>query len=527
MLLAVDNLSITVGGHLVVDGISLSLGAGECLALVGESGSGKTMIAHALLGLSPGTVTADSLMIGSRDARQLSSAEWRSLRGTEIALISQDALVALDPLRRVGREVAEVVEVHESLRRAEVGARVIRALEDAAMPDAAARAEQYPHELSGGLRQRALIASAVAGRPRVLIADEPTTALDATVQAQILLLLGQLKRDGLGLLLITHDLAAVAGIADRVAVMQRGRIVESGPTATILRKPTHEYTRKLLSAVPRPRNSFVAGAPGMSAGDGGADAPPTGQQNGAIVLEAVRLRKSYGARVAVDDVSFSVRAGETLGIVGESGSGKSTIARLLLGLEAPDAGEVILDAEPWSSLRESQRRGRRHRIQLIDQDPFGSFDPRWSVQRLLREAIELGEKPTTGRVSELLAQVGLSDEHLARRRHELSGGQRQRVAIARALARRPGILVCDEPVSALDLQIQAQVLTLLESLQRDLGLSMVFISHDLAVIRQMSDEIVVMREGVVLERGAAACVLGEPQHPFTRQLVESSNINLF
>ena len=506
MLLDVDDLTVTIGGAAVVDGISFTLAAGECLAIVGESGSGKTMTANALLGMSPGTVTANRLEVAGADTSGFTERDWRRLRGSDVALVSQDALVALDPLRRVGREVAEVVEVHERLSRAEVGARVIRALEDAAMPDAAQRAAQYPHELSGGLRQRALIASALAGRPRVLIADEPTTALDATVQAQILELLAELTRQGLGLLLITHDLSAVARLADRVAVMQRGRIVETGATTAVLADPQHPYTRTLLAAVPTRRT--------------------TSRDAGNPVLEADGLRRAYGSRVAVDDVSLTLRAGQTLGIVGESGSGKSTVARLLLGLETPDAGSVTLDGAPWSSVRESQRRERRHRIQLVDQDAFGAFDPRWSVERLITEAVALGEKPTRARVLELLAQVGLGEEHARRRRHELSGGQRQRVAIARALARRPGILVCDEPVSALDLSIQAQILALLESLQRDLGLSMVFISHDLAVIGQVSDEILVMRDGAVVERGAASTVLEAPQHPFTRRLLDAANINL-
>ena len=501
-MLSVENLVVTIGGVAVVDGVSFELAPGECLALVGESGSGKTMTANALLGLSPGAVTADALTIDGVDARAFGERDWRRVRGAAIALVSQDALVALDPLRRVGREVAEALEVHEgSLSRAEVGERVIRSLEIAAMPDASARARQYPHELSGGLRQRALIASALVTGPRLVVADEPTTALDATVQAQILELLGELKAQGLGLLLISHDLNLVARLADRVAVMRDGRIVETGAVSEVLEHPTHAYTRQLLAAAPTPRVSFVDG--------------------GQTVLEARGLRRSYGSTVAMDDVSLALGAGETLGIVGESGSGKSTLARLLLGLERPDAGEVLLDGRPWSALRESQRRERRDRIQLIDQDPFGAFDPRWSVERILAESIALSEKPTRQRTLELLGQVGLGEAHLKRRARELSGGQRQRVAIARALARRPAILVCDEPVSALDVSIQAQVLDLLEALQRELGLSMVFISHDLGVIARMSDRIVVMKDGAIVEQGSASRVLREPRHPFTRLLLET------
>ncbi|WP_240034733.1 dipeptide ABC transporter ATP-binding protein [Glaciihabitans arcticus] len=501
-MLRVENLVVTIGSTPVVDGISFELEPGECLALVGESGSGKTMTANALLGLSPGAVTADVLSIDGRDARGYGERDWRNLRGRSVALVSQDALVALDPLRRVGAEVAEALEVHEgSLTRAQVGARVIQSLQNVAMPDAAARATQYPHELSGGLRQRALIASALVAGPGLLVADEPTTALDATVQAQILDLLGELKAQGLGLLLISHDLTLVARLADRVAVMREGRIVETGAVAEVLGNPRHEYTRVLLAAAPTPRTTFVEG--------------------GDTVLEARGLTKRYGARTAVDDVSLSLRAGQTLGIVGESGSGKSTVARLLLALERSDAGEVLLDGEPWSVQAEAQRRARRARIQLIDQDPFGAFDPRWSVERILGESVALSEKVSKQRVLELLHQVGLGEAHLNRRARELSGGQRQRVAIARALARRPGILVCDEPVSALDVSIQAQVLELLSSLQRELGLSMIFISHDLAVIAQMSDRIVVMKDGAVVEQGEASSVLREPRHPFTKLLLET------
>jgi len=499
-VLRVENLTVRIGGTTVVDGISFSVAPGECLAIVGESGSGKTMTANALLGLSPGVVTADELTVAGVDTRRFRDRDWRRLRGSDAGLVSQDALVALDPLRRVGREVAEPIEVHNSgLSRAEVGRRVISALTAASMPEPEARALQYPHELSGGLRQRALIASALSAGPRVLIADEPTTALDATVQAQILDLLGELKAQGLGVLLISHDLAVVARLAERVAVMRNGSIVESGPTSEVLANPRHEYTRALLDAVPVPKTT-----------------PTTG---GTVVLEAAGLRRAYGARVAVDGVSLEVRRGQTLGIVGESGSGKSTLARLLLGLERPDAGAVTLGGEPWSALVERDRRPLRGRIQLVDQDAFGAFNPRWTVGRILGEAIALGERGSRARVLELLHQVGLGEEHVRRRPQQLSGGQRQRVAIARALARRPQILVCDEPVSALDLSIQAQVLALLASLQRELGLAMVFISHDLGVIAQVSDDILVMRDGRVVEAGPAASVLGAPQHPFTRELL--------
>jgi peptide/nickel transport system ATP-binding protein len=515
----VRGLVVEIGGRRVVDGVDLDIAAGECLAIVGESGSGKTMTANALLGLSPrgARVTADELVVGGLDTRGFTERQWRRLRGSRAGLVSQDALVSLDPLRRVGREVAEPIEVHEPRAgSAEVSGRVIRMLERVALPDPQSRARQYPHELSGGLRQRALIASALAADPGLLIADEPTTALDATVQARILDLLDELNRSGLALLLISHDLGVVARLADRIAVMKDGVIVEEAPTRELIENPQHPYTRELLAARPRPRVSPAV------------DEAPA-------VLEARGLRKTYalpgGAPLrAVEGVSLRLAAGRTLGIVGESGSGKSTLARLLMGTERPDEGDVLLDGDPWSALRESERRGGRGRIQLIDQDPFGAFDPRWDVRRILAEAIALGPTPRSARAaraSDLLAQVGLDDTLLGRRASELSGGQRQRVAIARALARDPQILVCDEPVSALDVSVQAQVLDLLVSLQRERGLAMLFISHDLGVIAHVSDEILVMAEGSVVESGPTARVLGEPWHPFTRRLLESSVMNLF
>ena len=521
---------VFAGANPVVDGVSFSIEAGECLAIVGESGSGKTLTANSLLGFVPdgAAVSATELTIDGVSATHFTEADWRRIRGTRVGLVSQDALVALDPLRRVGAEVTEAIEVRGRLSRAERTSHAIDLLGRVAVPEPALRERQYPHELSGGLRQRALIASALAAAPGLLIADEPTTALDATVQARILALLADLKASGLAVLLVSHDLSVVASLADRIAVMQNGRIVETAAAATLLRDPQHPYTRALLAAVPGER----------------VPAPKPGP----VVLEARGLSKSYrgprgSRRLAVDDVSLSLRGGTTLGVVGESGSGKSTLARLLMALESPDAGEVLVDAAAWSTLPEKLRRPRRPRIQLIEQDPLSSFDPRLTVARILAEAIaaSAGEgldrtgapdgsndraRPnerarSNDRARDLLEQVGLGAEHLGRRPHQLSGGQRQRVAIARALALRPEILVCDEPVSALDVSVQAQVLALLDSLQREHGLSLVLVSHDLAVIRSMSDEIAVMQDGRVVESGPAAGVLGDPRHPFTIELLAS------
>ncbi|MFJ6774294.1 ATP-binding cassette domain-containing protein, partial [Kitasatospora sp. NPDC091257] len=397
-------------------------------------------------------------------------------------------------------------------------------LRDVGVPEPAERARQYPHQLSGGLRQRALIASALAAGPRVLVADEPTTALDVTVQAQVLDLLGELKAEGTALLLISHDLAVVARLADRIAVMKDGRIVESGPADRVLGSPEHPYTRMLLAAAPDPDRPGPAPA---------ADAQERKQeqdqeQKQDRLLTARGLVKRYrspdgGLREAVADVSFALAPGETLGIVGESGSGKSTTAQLVMGMLAPDAGEVLLDGRPWSALPERERRPARAAVQLVHQDPLASFDPRFTVRRILAEALAVAGVARGAarreRAVGLLTQVGLGEQHLERRPRSLSGGQRQRVAIARALATGPRLLVCDEPVSALDVSVQAQVLELLARLRAELGLAMLFISHDLAVVRQVSDRVLVMKDGRAVEYGPAERVFRSPEHPYTRQLL--------
>jgi len=504
-VVSVRNLRVVMPGSAtaVVDGVSFSIAAGQCLAIVGESGAGKTLTARSLIGLAGSGVSAEELTVAGVDARSLDGRGWRGLRGARVGLVSQDAPVALDPLRRVGAEVAEPLQVHEpQLGRAARGRRVLALLRQVALPDPELRARQYPHELSGGLRQRALIASALAGSPGLLIADEPTTALDATVQAQIIALLRELKDAGLALLLISHDLGVIRELADEVAVMKAGRFVEVQAAAQLFAAPQHPYTRELLAAASL-----------------GTPAPPS---PGPVVLAAHELGKTFGTLTAVDGVSFELRAGHTVGIVGESGSGKSTVARMLLGIQAPDRGSVLLHGAPWSEVPESKRRGRRGGIQVIHQDALSVFDPRATVLQILSEAIALDGTPRPlrkARAIELLDQVALTQSLLGRRAHELSGGQRQRMAIARALARQPSILVCDEPVSALDARVQAQVLALLGSLQESTGLAMVFISHDLAVVRALSHDVLVMKDGVVVEQGPAADVFAEPRHPFTRELL--------
>lgn len=537
-LVEVSGLEVAFGSgrhrHQVVHGISLHVDAGECLALVGESGSGKSVTARTLLGLtgagpaSSVQVRADRLDVGGESVLGYRDRDWRAVRGKKVGFVLQDALVSLDPLRSVGREIAETLRLHRFGNRARRSERVIELLTAVGVPDPPLRARQLPHELSGGQRQRALIASAIALDPPLLIADEPTTALDVTVQAQILDLLADMKGRGTGLLVISHDLAVVSRLADRVAVMRDGRVVEQGPVAQVLSAPAHPYTQSLLDAVPAAhrKGTRLSTTSPRPAHPVTLKAPPAD----GILLRAEGLVKRFTgpdgvSRTAVDEVSFTLGVGETLGIVGESGSGKTTTARLALALLEPDEGSVLLAGEPWSQAPESERRPRRRRISVVYQDPLGSFDPRWTVRRIISDALpaERFSDPEARRrrTEELLTDVGLAPEHLERRPLSLSGGQRQRVAIARALAPEPDVIVCDEPVSALDVTIQAQVLDLLTDLQDRLRLSYLFISHDLGVIHHMADRVLVMRQGRVVESGPAADIFADPQDPYTRELLAS------
>lgn len=516
-LLEVVDLSIRFGRRTVVSGVSFSINAGECLGIVGESGSGKSVTARSLLGLAGAGALVEASMLRFDDTAILDASprRLRSLRGREIGFVSQGALVALDPLRPIGREVADALRLHTTMGAGDRTQRAIELLAEAGLPEPELRARQRPDELSGGMRQRAVIASAVALRPRLLIADEPTTALDTTVQARILELLERLRSEGTAIVLISHDLAVVSRVASRIAVMQGGRIVESGPTGSVLSAPGHPYTRSLIAASPtdRPRGSRLT--PGIAAAPG-----PVSDEK---VLTARGLTRCFGSRRAVDDVSFSLARGKTLGIVGESGSGKTTLARLALALDHPDSGEIELLGARWSSIRERERRTRRSRIGAIYQDALSSFDPRLTVGQIVADSLSNGRsRRVTDDVHEILTQVGLTREFTDRRPRLLSGGQQQRVAIARAIAAGPDILVCDEPVSSLDVLVQAQVLDLLDRLQRTRGLSYLFISHDLGVVRHMSDSVLVMREGRVLESGATEAVFSAPQHEYTRALLEAS-----
>jgi len=522
----------------VVKDVSLALAPGKALALVGESGSGKTVTARTLVGLNAANakVAAGRLDVLGRNALKLSERQWRGLRGKDIGYVLQDALVSLDPLRTVGQEIDEALRAHGVRGRAARLERVHQALRDAGIPDPEVRAKQRSGELSGGLRQRALIAQATVLNPQLVIADEPTTALDATVQAQILELLSGLKEQGRGLVFISHDLAVVSHLADEIAVMQGGRIVESGRAAEVLSNPRHEYTQALIDAIPSGAakgRRLSTGAPVSVAARSGGPGRTTEFSETAPAIVARDLVKSYPGpggtrRTVVDGVSFTLERGKTLGIVGESGSGKSTTARIALGLTQPDAGSVNLGGFAWSGtgadqVSEDQRRRHRPDIQLVNQDPLSSFDPRFSVGRVITDALEAGSIGTsadrTERAVTLLDQVGLPPSLFNRRPLTLSGGQRQRVAIARALALQPRVLLLDEPVSALDVSIQAQVLDLLADLQSQLGLSYLFISHDLGVIHHVSDDVLVMKDGKVVEAGTAADVFTIPQTDYTRQLL--------
>jgi len=547
-LITVEDLSVAFDGHEVVHDVSFSLRPGTCLGIVGESGSGKSVTARALLGLNgPGAQVTASTLDAGVDVLTATEQQLRALRGRRIGYVLQDALVSLDPLRKVGTEIAEPLRVH-GVPRGQRPQRVQDLLTSVSVPEPALRARQLPSELSGGLRQRALIAAALALDPAVLIADEPTTALDVTVQAQILDLLEQNLAAGRAVILISHDLAVVERLADHVLVMHHGRVVEEGPTSQVLTAPQDPYTRRLLAAIPSAasrggRLSDLPPAPialsshargaapaGTTPEDTTHDEPALPAEAEATtarivprratqgpVLEAEGLGKSYRGpdgrtRAVVQDVSFALHAGETLGIVGESGSGKSTTAWMALALTEPTTGQVTLDGKPWTGIPERHRRARRRRIAVVQQDPLSSFDPRWTVGRTIADALPsapgaAAREDRTERVAELLRAVGLDESFAGRHPLTLSGGQRQRAAIARAIATDPEVLVLDEPVSALDVSVQAQVLDLLADLQQALGTAYLFISHDLGVIHHVSDRVLVMQHGRIVESGTADEVL--------------------
>ncbi len=532
-LLDVKGLRVAFGDKEVVHGVDFSIAAGEKLALVGESGSGKTVTALALLGLVQNAQVGGSAMFAApgdpaqaRDLLGLPERELLAIRGREIAMIFQEPMTALNPLYTVGDQVAEVLQLKQGLTGREAWAAAVEALAATGIPEPQRRAFAYPHQLSGGQRQRAMIAMALAGRPNLLLADEPTTALDVTLRAQILNLLADVqRRSGMALLLITHDLNLVRKFADRVAVMENGCLVEHGPVAQVFAKPQHAYTRKLIDS--RPVRDL-------------SEAPPPAQ---APVMRASGMEVSYpvpipgfrgwfrkGRFIAVRGAGFSIAPGRTLGVVGESGSGKSTLALAALGL-LPHRGELEVVGRRWGPGAAGNRAIRRM-VQVVFQDPYSSLSPRMTVEEIVGEGLlvhEPGLAPNgrRDRVIQVLEEVGLSQELfpglLQRYPHEFSGGQRQRLAIARALIVQPRLLILDEPTSALDVTIQKQVLKLLQRLQRERGLSYMLITHDVDVIRAMAHDVVVMKDGDILEAGSVAQVLDAPRQDYTRTLVAAAS----
>ncbi|QHE68013.1 dipeptide ABC transporter ATP-binding protein [Rhodococcus sp. WAY2] len=521
-LLQVSGLRVAYGSVsdpvLAVTGVDLTVSRGEVVAVVGESGSGKSTAAHAILGLLAGsgraiggTVTFDGERLDTLSERALGR-----IRGARIGLVPQDPTTSLNPVIRVGVQVAEVLRVHGLADRRTAGIEAVRILAEAGIDKPDVRARQYPQDLSGGQRQRVLIGIALACNPELVIADEPTSALDVTVQRRILdHLAARTAESGTAVLLITHDLGVAADRADRIIVMNRGEVVESGPTREILTQPQHAYTRALLAAAPS-----LSAAPRRR--DHSTVADPLLRVSG--VSKTFRIDRKTAIE-AVEDVSFEVPRGRTLSLVGESGSGKSTVARIAIRLETPSRGSIEFDGEDITTLRGGALRALRRRVQLVYQNPYASLDPKLAVADIVAEplgAFGIGSKAERAeRVAELLEQVALPRSYLERKPAELSGGQRQRVAIARALSLHPELLVLDEPVSALDVSVQAQILDLLETLQRELGLGYLFISHDLAVVRQISDTVAVMRSGRILEFGTTAEIFETPRHDYTRELLDA------
>ncbi|MBE0630185.1 MAG: ABC transporter ATP-binding protein [Burkholderia vietnamiensis] len=524
-LLSLEHLHVRFGDTVAVEDVTLAIGRGERVALVGESGSGKSVTALSILRLLRDADVSGTIRFAGQDLAGKSEREMRGLRGSDIAMIFQEPMTALNPLYTVGAQIAETIVLHDGVTAGEARKRTIALLARTGIAEPEKRVDSYPHELSGGQRQRAMIAMALACRPRLLLADEPTTALDVTIRAQIVDLLLELQRDeaekrGMAILLITHDLNLVRRFAERVAVMEHGRLVESGPVERIFAQPEHPYTQRLLNS--RPQRTVAPVLP---------IAP--------VVLAARHVSVQFARKrpglagwfgtlpvTAVDDVSVSVRQGETLGIVGESGSGKSTLAMALLGLQRTVAGEIEFQGRALSTYRGREQTALRSNMQVVFQDPFSSLSPRQTIERIVGEGLELHRPELSAdarRAKSLtvLREVGLDRTVLHRYPHEFSGGQRQRIAIARALVLEPRILILDEPTSALDVSIQQQVLKLLANLQQKYNLGYVFISHDLEVIGAMAHRVAVMQGGAVVESGDVADIFTRPSHPYTQKLLKA------
>ena len=529
-MLSIENLSIRFGDTFAVKDLSLQVSAGERVALVGESGSGKSVTALSILKLVGSAQTSGRIMLAGSDILKKSEPELRRLRGRDVAMIFQEPMTALNPLFTIGQQIGESLRLHEGLDRRDAHARGIQLLARTGIPEPERRINSFPHQLSGGQLQRAMIAMALACRPKLLLADEPTTALDVTVRKQIIELLLELQEEeaaarGMAILLITHDLNLVRRFAQRVAVMEKGVLVESAPTEQLFTAPQHPYTKRLLDSEPQrdiepvPRN-----------------AKPVLEVSGLAVdyhKPAVGWRQMFKKNSfrALHDINFELRRGETLGVVGESGSGKSTLASAVLGLQYASEGEIHIDGRALAGLHTSkQKRALYAQMQVVFQDPYGSLSPRMTIEQVIGEGLamhrpDMDATARRARIVELLQEVGLPGNVLQRYPHEFSGGQRQRIAIARALAVEPEMLVLDEPTSALDVSIQQQVLRLLTRLQKKYNLSYLFITHDLAVMRAMAHRVMVMKDGRVIESGATEDIMSAPSHPYTRALLEASMLS--
>ncbi|WP_170299680.1 dipeptide ABC transporter ATP-binding protein [Boudabousia tangfeifanii] len=542
-LLEIKNLDIefrsSTGVVPAVRKANLTIYPGQTVAIVGESGSGKSTTAAAVNGLLPGTgkVVGGKILFDGRDITHASEKEFIELRGSQIGKVPQDPMSNLNPVWTIGFQVAEALKANNVTGEGKTFDKVTKLLEEAGLPDAARRAKQYPHEFSGGMRQRALIAIGMAANPKLLIADEPTSALDVTVQRTILDHLATLTRDhNTAVLFITHDLGLAAERAEHLVVMHRGRVVESGPSLEILRDPKHPYTKRLVQAAPSLASQRIQSA--HAAGIQLAEDERIGAGMGSVskenIVEIQHLSKVFEIRgakgknkhlKAVDDVSFNLRRGTTLAVVGESGSGKSTVANMVLGLLKPTSGKIFFNGEETSTMSKRDLFNMRRKMQVVFQNPYGSLDPMYSIYRCIEEPLKVhkvgNRSEREKRVAELLDQVSLPKSAMRRYPNELSGGQRQRVAIARALALNPELIVLDEAVSALDVLVQDQILEILNDLQAQLGLSYLFITHDLAVVRQIADDVVVMESGKLVEAGPSDDIFANPRQAYTRDLIEA------